>query len=196
MRWNGSARPTTFVSSEQLQATIPAEDLAVAGTAEVSAFTPSPGGGPSSPEAFVIAAAVPVATAVAPSAAGLGSPPVAITVSGSGFAPTSTVHWHGAPRATTYVSAAQLRASLGAGDLATPGVFDVTVFTPAPGSGLSGAVPFSVGSPAPRPTGLSPASAPAGAGDLVLSVSGSGFSPTSTAGAAPGGSAARPASAS
>ena len=45
VRWNGSDRTTTFVSSTQLTAAISAADIAVAGTAKVTVFNPSPGGG-------------------------------------------------------------------------------------------------------------------------------------------------------
>src|SRR5512132_1956798 len=34
--WNGNARPTTFVSATQLQATLQASDVTVAGTAQVT----------------------------------------------------------------------------------------------------------------------------------------------------------------
>jgi hypothetical protein len=47
VNWNGSARATTFVSTSQLTATIPASDIASAGTASVSVVNPSPGGGTS-----------------------------------------------------------------------------------------------------------------------------------------------------
>jgi hypothetical protein len=43
--WNGSARPTTFVSQFQLQTTISASDVALATTALVSVESPTPGGG-------------------------------------------------------------------------------------------------------------------------------------------------------
>jgi hypothetical protein len=39
--WNGAARTTTFVSSHQLKATIPASDLAVAATVEVTVYSPA-----------------------------------------------------------------------------------------------------------------------------------------------------------
>jgi uncharacterized protein (TIGR03437 family) len=55
VRWNGSARPTTFVNVGQLKATIPASDIAVAGTAMVTVFNPGPGGGLSNEEKFTIA---------------------------------------------------------------------------------------------------------------------------------------------
>ena len=54
VQWNGNARPTTFVSSSQLQATISVTDLAATGTTLVSVFTPSPGGGTSASLTFTI----------------------------------------------------------------------------------------------------------------------------------------------
>lgn len=47
VRWNGSDRPTTFVSGSQVTAAIAAADIAVAGTASITVFTPAPGGGSS-----------------------------------------------------------------------------------------------------------------------------------------------------
>ena len=54
VRWNGSNRPTTFVSATQLQASIAASDIAAEGTANVTVFTPAPGGGTSTAVAFTI----------------------------------------------------------------------------------------------------------------------------------------------
>src|SRR5262249_47205523 len=54
VRWNGSARTTTFVSATQLQAAITADDIAVAGTSQVTVFTPAPGGGTSAALGFLI----------------------------------------------------------------------------------------------------------------------------------------------
>ena len=47
VQWNGTARPTVFVSASELHAAIPASDIASIGTADVSVFTPAPGGGTS-----------------------------------------------------------------------------------------------------------------------------------------------------
>jgi hypothetical protein len=54
VRWNGADRGTTFVSSTQLRAAIPAADIAVAGTVQVTVYTPAPGGGTSNPQTFTI----------------------------------------------------------------------------------------------------------------------------------------------
>ncbi|MCI0409490.1 MAG: hypothetical protein L0191_13180, partial [Acidobacteria bacterium] len=68
VRWNGSARPTTFIGSSQLRAAIPASDLASAGSAEVTVFTPTPGGGSSTVLPFTINAPLQAGSASAPPA--------------------------------------------------------------------------------------------------------------------------------
>jgi len=52
VRWNGADRPTTFVNGFELQAAIPASDIAAPGSAQVTVFNPVPGGGLSSPLSF------------------------------------------------------------------------------------------------------------------------------------------------
>ena len=52
VQFNSSGRPTTFVSTTQLSAVIPASDAAVAGNATVTVFNPTPGGGTSAPQTF------------------------------------------------------------------------------------------------------------------------------------------------
>ncbi len=54
VRWNGSDRSTTFGSGTQLTAAITASDIAAAGAASVTVFTPSPGGGESTALPFSI----------------------------------------------------------------------------------------------------------------------------------------------
>jgi len=54
VRWNGSDRTTTFVSATQLTAAITAADIATAGTANVTVFNPTPGGGTSNAQTFTI----------------------------------------------------------------------------------------------------------------------------------------------
>src|ERR1700747_2692831 len=49
VRWNGSSRPVTFVSSYQLSAQISAQDIQLLGNSTVTVFNPGTGGGVSSP---------------------------------------------------------------------------------------------------------------------------------------------------
>src|SRR5216683_2703723 len=59
LRWNGADRTTTFVSGTQLAASIPASDIAAAGSAQVAVFNPSPGGGTSTALTFAISPTFP-----------------------------------------------------------------------------------------------------------------------------------------
>jgi subtilisin family serine protease len=244
VKWNGSERPTTVVSSTTLVAQIPASDLDVssAGSADISVFTPAPGGGTSSSVALTIdpppsisvsattveggssvtmtlhdgfggmwdwlalalttapnnsyvqtvyvgdgvtsrswtvtaptttgtyefrlfingynrvatsapitvtpaPSPVPVITTLSPTRIVAGTTSLTLNVNGSDFATSSIVRWKGSDRPTTYVSATQLRASIPATDLASATTAGITVFTPAPGGGLSASVPFTVDPP-------------------------------------------------
>jgi subtilisin family serine protease len=90
---------------------------------------------------------VPSLTALSPASAIGAGPGFTLTVSGSGFVSGSTVRWTGVNRTTTFVSATQLRAQIPASDIATPGSASVTVFSPQPGGGTSGSLPFTIKTP-------------------------------------------------
>ncbi len=57
INWNGSSLATTFISSGQLTASVPAANIASTGSASVTVFTPAPGGGTSSAASFTITSA-------------------------------------------------------------------------------------------------------------------------------------------
>jgi len=65
-----------------------------------------------------------------------------LIVNGTGFVPSSIVNWNGSPRATTFVNASQLAATIPASDITSPGTALVTVLSPGPGGGLSNTVYF------------------------------------------------------
>ncbi len=69
---------------------------------------------------------------------------ITLTVNGTGFVTTSVVRWNGANRTTTFVSRTQLQAAITQADLATSRVVPITVVSPTPGGGTSGAVSFSI----------------------------------------------------
>jgi hypothetical protein len=148
VQWNGSNRTTTFVSNTQLTAAIPAADIAVAGTALVTVFNPAPGGGTSATILsflVVVSNPVPVLTSLSPAGVAQGTAAFALTVNGTGFVNGAVVQWNGSNRTTTFVSATQLTADIGAADVAAQGVASVTVVNPAPGGGTSNALLFGVG---------------------------------------------------
>jgi hypothetical protein len=148
VRWNGSDRTTTFVSSTQLTAAIPASDIAAAGTAQVTVFNPTPGGGTSAAQTFTITPPannpVPTLASIAPTSAAAGGPAFTLTVNGTNFVNGSRVRWNGSDRTTTFVSATQLTAAIPASDIAAAGTAQVTVFNPTPGGGTSAARAFTI----------------------------------------------------
>jgi len=80
VKWNGSARTTTFVSSSQLKASIPASDIAKASTASVTVVNPTPGGGTSNVVFFEVTLSSSSIALGPPRAFWAGSGPAAVTV--------------------------------------------------------------------------------------------------------------------
>src|ERR1051326_505758 len=133
--WNGGSRATTYVSATQLQAAITAADIGNPFTAQVAVSSPPPGGGVSSSAPFVVNGPgnpVPAITSLSPSSAAAGSSSFALTVNGTGFVSGSLVLWNGGSRATTYVSATQLQATITAADIGNPFTAQVAVSSPPP----------------------------------------------------------------
>ncbi len=175
VRWNGSDRPTTFVSSTQLTAAIPASDVATAGTANVTVFNPAPGGGESGAATFTITNPAPTISSISPATAVAGSGGFTLTITGTNFVNSSVVRWNGSDRPTTFVSSTQLTAAIPASDVATAGTANVTVFNPAPGGGTSNTATFTITNPLPTITAISPATTVAGSGGFTLTITGTNF---------------------
>ncbi|HMD01158.1 MAG TPA: hypothetical protein VKH37_13440, partial [Ferruginibacter sp.] len=55
VKWNGTALTTTYNSNTQLSALVPAANIASAGTATITVFSPTPEGGTSNSQPFTIA---------------------------------------------------------------------------------------------------------------------------------------------
>ena len=149
VRWNGSARVTTYVSSTSLTAAITASDLVSSGSATVTVFNPAPGGGASAAQAFTIISPpppnpAPVLSGIAPSSATVGGSSFTLTLNGSNFISGSVVRWGGNARTTSFVSSTTLAAAIPASDIAAAGSATVTVFNPSPGGGTSAGLAFTV----------------------------------------------------
>lgn len=82
-----------------------------------------------------------------PAVAAPGGPGFTLTVNGAGFVNGSVVNWNGNPRTTTFISAAQLTATIPATDIAVASTATITVTNPAPGGGLSNWAYFEVTNP-------------------------------------------------
>lgn len=184
VRWNGNARTTAFVSATQLTAQITAADIASAGTAQITVFNGTPGGGTSSGSTFTITPPnpVPTLTSLSPNTAQVNGAAFTLTVNGTNFINGSVVRWNGNARTTQFVSATQLTAQITAADIASTGTAQVSVFNPAPGGGTSGNLSFTIVQPNPAPTivSLTPNSVLAGSAAFTLTITGTGFINTSS----------------
>lgn len=175
VRWNGADRGTAFVSSTQLQATITTADIATAGIATVTVFSPAPGGGTSNALTFTINNPLPMIHSLRPSSVVLGGADFTLTVIGASFVRSSVLQWNGSDRETTFVSRNQLRAAIAASDVAVVGSASVTIFNPGPGGGTSNAQTFTINNPLPVIDAVHPSSATAGEPAFTLMVEGTNF---------------------
>jgi len=178
-QWKSANLTTTFVSSTQLRAVVPTADLATAGTFALTVKNPAPGGGTSGSVTFTVNNPVPALTTISPMTAVVGSAAVTVTATGKGFVKTSTTEWDGAALATTYKSATSLSFIIPKANLAAVGAHSITVSSPGPGGGSSGAVTFIVNNPPPTLKSLSPNSARVGSASQKVTATGTGFLATS-----------------
>ncbi len=141
---NGNNHFTTFIGSTSLQTSIFAADLATSGTLQIAVVNPAPNGGSSNSFPLSVKNQTPSLTSLSPAAATAGGAATAIALTGVGFVPNSVVTINGAARTTTFDNSTTLEALLTAGDLASAGVNQVQVVSPAPGGGASNIVTFAV----------------------------------------------------
>src|ERR1700722_3275440 len=158
VQWQGSAKPTTFVSTSQLSVNLTAADLSTIGSGQLTVLNRAPGGGTSAALALnVTNQPVPVITGVdvsvqAPSTA---CPQVLVHATGTNFL-NAKLSVNG-QTLQGYGNGTDTFGYLPAGFTAAPGNF-VVVATNAPNSSSS---PYSL--PASAPTVLSFCTSPAGA---------------------------------
>jgi hypothetical protein len=90
-----------------------------------------------------------------------------LTINGSGFVSGATVYWNQLPLRTTFVSATQVTAQVGAGYIARKGTVSVTVVNPAPGGGASNVAFFQIAQPSSA-AAFSGSTAPTGSSPLAV----------------------------
>ena len=144
VKWAGSARTTTFVSATEITAAINAADIAKAGTYKVTVTNPAPGGGTSAASNFAVDNPVPTLVSISPGSATHGGAAFTLTATGTNYVAGSVIEWKGVKLGTAYVSSTTLTATVPAADIKTAGTASVTVVTPSPGGGTSGAQTFTI----------------------------------------------------
>jgi hypothetical protein len=119
VNWNGGARPTTFISSSQLTATIFAADISAPGTASIAVRNPSPGGGLSNIVFCVVSQPLP--PAVSPTfATAVQTLPFGIGAVAGDFNNDGKLDWAGLESSTPSVVSAFVQLGNGDGTFQPP----------------------------------------------------------------------------
>jgi outer membrane protein assembly factor BamB len=140
--WNTTALPTTYVSANELTATVSAADLTSPGSIPVRVAASQGTDVGSGTAVFTVEPLQPLALdSVSPASVQAGGGAFSLTVLGNGFTGSSVVQWNGAARTTRYVSAGELVAQIGAADIAATGSASVEVQDP---SGTSSAATVTI----------------------------------------------------
>jgi hypothetical protein len=153
---NNTNRNTGFLNSTSLQVALTTADIATAGTVSLAVTNPAapppapPNGGTSNIFPYPIVNPFPVITMLTPVSVQAGATTApALSLTGTGFTPTSLIEVNGGARATTFVSATSLMTQLTHGDIAEGAVDQIQVFNAIPGGGTSNVQVFAVN---PTPT--------------------------------------------
>lgn len=126
VHWNGQPLPATFVSSQQMTATISASLVASFGSDSVSAQ--NPGSSESNALPFSVSFPSLQISSLLPNSVTAGAAPLLLTLNGAGFVEdASNVYFNGVVQSSTWVSAGQLQVVIPASYMAAPGAISVSV---------------------------------------------------------------------
>ena len=174
--WSTTRLPTTYVSSTQLTAAVPASYITTyVGTINLSVSTT---GGASPAVPFSVNPPTPTITALSPSTALAFGNAFTLAISGTNFTSTSTLLWNGSALPFTYKNTTLLTATVPPALIAAVGTASITVTNV---TGTSPAANFTINQPPPTVSSLSPSTTVAGGSDLLLTINGSNFDATSVA---------------
>jgi hypothetical protein len=168
--WDGQALVTTYVSSTQLTAIVPAGLATSVGTFDVVVQQE---GSTSNILPFTVVG--PVLDGLSPSSAQAGSPGITITATGTNFLPDSQISWSGDGMVTTYVSPTTITATIPASKFIAAGSVSVFVIS---GGVSSNIITFTI---APVLSSVTPDVIIAGGPPVQLTLTGNGFVPGSVA---------------
>ncbi len=180
LMWNGHSIPTSFDSATQLTAQITAAQIATAASIAVTVVNDPAPGGTSKATVFTVSAQppVPTLTAISPPSIPAGSPPLKLTLTGSGFTPNTAVSYGNALYQPTYISPTKLQLTNFSVLVYAQGDILFSVVDPA--SGWSNTLALAITPPIPVISTINPATVFAAQGAVSLNVTGLYFTGTST----------------
>jgi len=136
---------TTFVSSTQLTAVVPASFFI--NTNNYSVWVVNPDNQQTSSLEFSVVGRTPIINSLSPSSAVAGSTPSPITIAGQNFMNGAKILLNGSPVSTTYIDNGNLQFTPTKAQLGAARIAQVSVSNPPPG-GISGSTNFNVTYPA------------------------------------------------
>jgi hypothetical protein len=172
---SGAAVETTFISSTELRATIPASQMQAGAILKLSVVNGTQVVAADTTNNVQVSNPVPTVASLAPSSVVVGSPSGSVTVTGDNFVSGITLSVNGSARTTTFVSSTQLTANLTADDFLNATPLLLNAVNPQPGGGASGTIALAVTNPLPAIASISPSSLNAGSPATTVDIAGSGF---------------------
>jgi trimeric autotransporter adhesin len=145
----GVADATTYVSATQLTTVVTAQQLASGSELSIVALNGSTSSGSGTAINLEVTNPVPTISGLTPSTLPAGAAPPTVTVTGTGYVPTTVINVNGTARATTFVSATQVSVTLTTADVAVGGSLSLTAVNATPGGGTSAGATFAVTNPPP-----------------------------------------------
>ena len=177
---SGVSESTTFVSASQLTAAVPASQLVSGTELTVVVMNGTLSSGTGSPISLEVDNPSPVILSLSPTAELLGTNSLSLTVTGTGFVPTTAIDVNGAARTTTFTSATQVSVALTAADVAATGSLSLTAVNGKPGGGTSASAALTVDNPPVGSIQLSPSVLTVGStAQETVTVTGGTFVPNS-----------------
>jgi FG-GAP-like repeat len=184
--FGGQLQPTTYVNSSQLTVQISSTAIATAGPVAILVATPAPGGWNSTSASFNIYLPPPQISSISPTSVAAGSPSFTLTINGANFVPGSMLNVIGTVQSVTFTNATQVTATIPAAIVAAVGSVSLSITNPLdgagyPSGGTSSTVTLEVLTANSQPTigTLSPASTTVGGPNFPLTLTGTGFTPSS-----------------
>ena len=177
---NGTTHTSAYVSATEVDVPLSATELASSGSLSMTVTNAQPGGGTSPAAAVAVNNPVPSIASLSPTNIDVGSADTAVTVTGTGFLPLTTLQINGSAHSVAYKTSKQMVVTLTAAELASAANDNLVLANAAPGGGSSSAATLTVSYPAPVITSLSPASVTVGSAATTVTITGTGFLSTST----------------
>ena len=150
VQWSGFRLPTTFVSSTQLTAILPAtlfqiNSLYTSGGIQISVYNPPPGGGVSASLPFVVLGpGVPSISNISPSSVAAGGFSFSLDVKGNNLY-QSQIYWNNQPLQTFVMSNNEVAADVPSGLIAVSGTANITAVVTSSGGGTSNIANLTIG---------------------------------------------------